>query len=93
MLLTLSHIYEKFAHILNGGEGKMGSHLLFAVLLLAFSFIGCAQASVTPTTPTPTPTPTPIPEFPAYSLLIAASSMIVLAFVISRRGGRNKQRA
>jgi len=72
----------------------MRSHLLFAALLLAISFIGCAQASVTPITPTPTPTPTPsIPEFPAYSLLIAASSMIVLAFVISRRGGRNKQRA
>ena len=36
--------------------------------------------------PTPTPTPTPsIPEFPAYSLLIAASSMIALAFIISRR--------
>jgi len=44
-------------------------------------------------TPTPTPAPTPIPEFPAYSLLIAASSMIALAFMISRRGGRNKQRA
>ena len=36
--------------------------------------------------PTPTPTPTPsIPEFPAYSLLIAASCMIALAFMISRR--------
>jgi len=32
----------------------------------------------------PTPTPS-IPEFPAYSLLIAASSMIALAFMISRR--------
>jgi len=36
--------------------------------------------------PTPTPTPTPsIPEFPAYSLLIAASCMIALAFMISMR--------
>jgi len=35
--------------------------------------------------PPPTPTPEPIPEFPAYSLLIAASSMIALAFMISRR--------
>ena len=34
--------------------------------------------------PAPTPTPS-IPEFPAYSLLIAASSMIALAFMISRR--------
>ena len=34
--------------------------------------------------PTPTPTPS-IPEFPAYSLLIAASSMIALAFMISMR--------
>ena len=33
----------------------------------------------------PPPTPTPIPEFPAYSLLIAASSMIALAFMISMR--------
>jgi len=32
----------------------------------------------------PTPTPS-IPEFPAYSLLIAASCMIALAFMISRR--------
>ena len=63
----------------------MRSHLLFAALLLAFSSIGCAQASVTPTTPMPTPTPTPIPEFPAYSLLIAASCMIALAFMISMR--------
>ena len=35
--------------------------------------------------PPPTSTPEPIPEFPAYSLLIAASSMIALAFMISRR--------
>ncbi|MCU4139744.1 MAG: hypothetical protein MW690_000306 [Methanophagales archaeon] len=45
MLLTLSHIYEEFAHILNGGEGKMRGHLLFAVLLIAISSIGCAQAA------------------------------------------------
>ena len=32
----------------------------------------------------PTPTPS-IPEFPAHTLLIAASSMIALAFMISRR--------
>jgi len=57
----------------------MRGHLLFAALLLAFSFIGCAQASVTRITPIP------IPEFPAYSFLIAASSMIALAFIISRR--------
>ena len=39
--------------------------------------------------PTPTPTPTPsIPEFPAYTLLIATSSMIALAFMISRRKGK-----
>jgi len=38
--------------------------------------------------PTPTPTPTPIPEFPAYLLLIAASSMIALAFMISMRRGK-----
>jgi len=39
--------------------------------------------------PTPTPTPTPsIPEFPAYSLLIAASSMIALALMISMRRGK-----
>ena len=83
MLPTLSHIYEKFAHILNGGEGKMRGHLLFAALLLAISSIGCAQARGAK--PSPTPTPTPIPEFPAYSLLIAASSMIALALMISRR--------
>ena len=47
MLLTLSHIYEEFAHILNGGEGKMRGHLLFAALLIAFSSIGCAQAAKT----------------------------------------------
>ena len=35
--------------------------------------------------PPPTPTPEPIPEFPAYSLLIAASCMIALAFMISMR--------
>ena len=66
----------------------------------AIAMIGNASAGVSPTyppsppppppptstpTPSPTPTPTPIPEFPAYSLLIAASSMIALAFVISRR--------
>jgi len=45
MLLTLSHIYEEFAHILNGCEGKMRGHLLFAALLIALSSIGCAQAA------------------------------------------------
>ncbi|MCW3134938.1 MAG: hypothetical protein N2V78_11495 [Methanophagales archaeon] len=63
----------------------MRGYLLFAALLIALLSIGCAQASVTQITPTPTPTPTPIPEFPAYSLLIAASCMIALAIMISLR--------
>jgi len=69
---------------------------IFAVVLAvsAIAMIGNASAAVSPTyppspsptsTPTPTPTPTPIPEFPAYSLLIAASSMIALALMISMR--------
>ena len=46
MLLTyVAHTVTHILLIFNGGDGKMRGHLLLAVLLIAISSFGCAQAS------------------------------------------------